>query len=103
MADDHNGFLAGVFLEDLAKVGKVRLRTQARVQLQLAFVSQFVSDQRSRLRRTFERAGDDHIYLGVERRQGAPDVAALFDSLFVESALLIFFRIDQVFARTGVA
>jgi len=103
VANDHDGFLAAIFFEDLAEVGKVRLWTQAGIQLQLAFVSQLVSDQRRSLRRTFERAGDDHVYLDVECRERASDVTALLDTLFVQSTLLIFFWIDQVLARTGVA
>jgi len=103
VANHHDGFLAGVFLKDLAKVRKVRLRAQARIQLKLAFISQFVSDQRCRLRGAFEGAGDDRIDLDIERRKRSPDIAALLDTLFVQSALLIFFRIDQMLAGAGVA
>jgi len=103
VANHHDGFLARVFLKDLAKVGKVRLRAQARIQLKLAFISQFVSDQRCRLGGAFEGAGDDRIDLDIERRKRSPDIAALLDTLFVQSALLIFFRIDQMLAGAGVA
>ena len=101
--DHHDRFLARIFFQELAEVGESSLRAQPGVDLQFAFVAQFVAHQRRGLRAALQRAGDDRVHLNVERSQGAADIAALLDALFVEGALLVFFRMAKMLAGAGVA
>ena len=73
------------------------------VDLQFAFIAQLIADQRRGLCAALQRTGNDRVDLRIQRSQGAADIAALLDSLFVEGAFLVFLRIGKVFACAGVA
>ena len=103
MADDHHRFHARVFLQNFAEVSQTGFRTQSRIGLQLAFVAKFVAHQRRRLGGALQRTGDDYIDLHIQSRQSSADVSALLDAFLIEGALLIFLRIDEVYASAGVA
>jgi len=103
MTHQHDRFLPRVLLQDLAEICKAGLRAQSRIGLHFAFVTKLIAHEGRGLCAAFQRAGDDHIDLDVERRQSPSDIAALLDPLFVEGSLLIFFGIDEMLAGAGVA
>ena len=43
-----------------------------------------------------------HIHLRLNRGQGAADVAALLDAIFIERALFVFLRVGEGFAGAGM-
>jgi len=102
MTDHHNRFLAGVFIEQLAKISEPSFRTETRIQLQLPLVAQFVANERCSLGATLERTGNNGVDLHIQRGQSASDVTALLDAFLVEGALLVFLGIDEVFTGAGV-
>jgi len=90
VADEQDGILARVFLEELLEVGKAGLGAQRVLFDELAFVAHFISDQGGGLHGAFERAGNDDLDLHAEGCESAADEAALLDAVFVERALFIF-------------
>src|SRR5215470_13440409 len=103
MAHCHNRFVTRILLQQPAEVRIGCIRLQRRVELQLAFVSEFVADERSRLSCPLQWTGNDHLRLSVNRSQSAADVSALLDTLGIERPLLVFLGIRNTLARTGMA
>jgi len=102
MADNQNRVLAGMFLEQLLKVGKRSFRPQHVIGHQLAFVAHFVSHQRGSLRGALQRAGNDDVYLHAESGKGAPDITALLNAVLIKGALLVFLCVEHVLPRARV-
>src|SRR5580692_974098 len=102
MADNHDGFVLGMFLEQSTEVREGSARPKRILKLQLALVAEFIAYERSGLSGTLQRTGNHRIHLNVQRSQGSPDHSALCDSLFVESTLLVLFRVGQRLAGVGV-
>ena len=103
MTNQQKGVLARIFFQHPLKVGKTRLGSQRGFDVKFAFVTEFVSDQRSGLSATFEWAGKNRISLDFERSQGATDVSALIETLFVEGAFLVPFGAGERYSGTGMA
>src|SRR6266849_1196309 len=66
-------------------------------------MADLVCHQGRGLRGALQRAGDDGIHLDFDGRQGAAYVAALLDSLFVESTFFVLSRVDDALPGTDMA
>src|SRR5260370_15065685 len=63
----------------------------------------FVSHQRRGWGGSLSRTGDDDLPLHTQRGQGAADISALLDAVFIEAALFVLLRAAQLLSGTGVA
>src|SRR5260370_24448346 len=62
----------------------------------------FVSHQRRGWGGSLSRTGDDDLPLHTQRGQGAADISALLDAVFIEAALFVLLRAAQLLPGTGV-
>jgi hypothetical protein len=104
MAYQQNGILAAIFFQHSLKIRESGLRTERGFGHQFAFVTHFVPDQSGGLHGALQGTGDDNLDLNTERGEGAANVSALLDAVFIEGALLISLGAAQhSLAGAGVA
>ncbi len=103
MSHRQDGFLLAMLVQKSTKFGEGPARTQRGIHLNFPFKPYLISHEESRLRGSFEGAGENRVHLCVRRSQKTPDRATLLDPLFVETALLILSGAVERLAGAGVA
>lgn len=99
----HHRFLFSVLFQHSVEVRKARFGTKRRFNLQFAFVTHFISNQRSSLCGPLERTGNHAVHLRLDCGKGSTNVPTLLDAFFIERAFFVLLGIDEVLTGAGVS